>query len=493
MRLQREAGNRATSGLIQRLRAPAEGAPGTAGDTPPQPTTRSVIQRSAGLLGPGRPLDGDVRSGMEARFDHDFSRVRVHSDEGSAAATRAYGALAYTTGCDIVFGPGQYRPDTATGRRLLAHELAHVVQQAGAASEVQAKDMSKAGDASEQAADAAGQVFGRPEAPDCSIALSLRETLRATRAHRPMIQRAVATWAGEFKTDRYNTVLDAAKKNEVGVDIVLRFRPGKHVNAKRIGMVQMVTSKESGKAVFPGASATIKARSVAAGKDEGANIDRLESYGNPLYATNTPGPKDRLADTPTEKFWGQHGWRFTDNKGKLQKRDAILRDKPSIEPHGPNSSQVFETTAVAVKGVQEGTWYGSVQWGWRSDAANKFSKLPLTLVSKDVPTGTFSDAAGLWAANPTSTGAATLPLPMIMGKYTNAAGAWLLRDPSKYPATGIGKLAKNTRIEVTDKGAAAAFNKPGKTHWWKVTVVDGAFVGRVGWVMESLLSDVVTP
>jgi Domain of unknown function (DUF4157) len=492
MRLQRGAGNRATAELIQRLRAPAEGAPGNAGNALPQRTGRG-LQRSASPLGAGRPLGGDLRSGMEARFGHDFSRVRVHSGERSAAAARAYGALAYTTGSDIVFGPGQYRPDTATGRRLLAHELAHVVQQAGAASDVQAKDMSKVGDASERAADAAGHVFGRPETPDRSIALSLRETLRATRAHRSMIQRAVATWAGEFETDKYDTVLDVAKKNAVGVDIVLRFKPGKHVNAKRIGMVQMTTSKESGKSVFPGAGPTIKARSIAAGKDEGAHIDQFEAYANPLYATKAAGPKDRLADTPTDKSWGRHGWRFTDSKGKLHQRDAILRDKPSIELHGPNSSQVFETTAVAVKGVQEGTWYGSVEWGWRSDAANKFSKLPLTLVQKDVPTGTFSAAAGLWAANPTSTGAATLPLPMIMGKYTNAAGAWLLQDPSKYPATRIGKLAKNTRIEVTDQGAAAAFNKPGKTHWWKVTVVDGALVGRVGWVMESLLADAVTP
>jgi Domain of unknown function (DUF4157) len=81
--------------------------------------------------GPGRPLDGGLRATMEARFGHDFRRVRIHSGEESAALARSYGALAYTTGSNIVFKPGQFRPDTMTGRSLLAHELAHVVQQAG--------------------------------------------------------------------------------------------------------------------------------------------------------------------------------------------------------------------------------------------------------------------------------------------------------------------------------------------------------------------------
>jgi hypothetical protein len=428
---------------------------------------------------------------MEARFGHDFSRVRVHNDEKSAVTTRAYGALAYTTGSDIVFSPGQYRPETATGRRLLAHELAHVVQQAGAPSAIQTKDLSTPGDAAERAADAAAHVFGQPEAPDRSLALDLRDTLRATRTHRPMVQRAVATWAGVFDTSKYDTVLDAAKKNEVGVDIELNFKPGKHVDAELIGMVQMVTSKDKGKVVA--VSKTVAARSIPAGKaGEGAHIDQRSEYRNPLYATGATKAKDQLASTPTGKTWGRHGWRYTDKAGKLQQRDAQSKDTPVLDPHGPNASQIFESSALAIKGVQEGTWYGSVQWGWRSDPANKLSKLPLTLVSKDVPTGTFSTAAGLWAAKPTSTGAATIPLPMIMGKYTKAQGVWLLQDPAKYPAGMIGKLVKNTRLEVTDKGAAAAFNKGAKTQWWKVTVVDGAFIGRVGWVMESLLSDTVT-
>src|SRR5690348_6540336 len=249
-----------------------------------KPVDRHSVTRGPqppALLGPGRPLDGNVRFDMEKRFGRDFSQVRVHNDGESAAATRAYGALAYTTGQDIVFGPGQYRPSTASGRRLLAHELAHVVQQAGRPSAVPTQNVSAPGDAAERAADAAAHIFGQTTEPDRSSALGLRDILRATRTHRPMAQRAVATWAGEFDTDKYDTVLDAAKKNEVGVDIELRFKPGKHVDAELIGMVQMVTSKDAGKVVA--VNKTVGARSIAAGKaGEGAHIDQLEAFGNPL-------------------------------------------------------------------------------------------------------------------------------------------------------------------------------------------------------------------
>jgi hypothetical protein len=66
---------------------------------------------------------------MEPRFGQDFSRVRVHSDERAGASARSVDALAYTVGHDIVFDAGRYRPNTGEGRRLIAHELTHVIQQ----------------------------------------------------------------------------------------------------------------------------------------------------------------------------------------------------------------------------------------------------------------------------------------------------------------------------------------------------------------------------
>ena len=84
------------------------------------------------LASPGRPLDPATRAFMEPRISHDLSRVRVHTDAKAAESAREVNALAYTVGRDVVFWTGQYDPVIPAGKRLLAHELTHVVQQSGA-------------------------------------------------------------------------------------------------------------------------------------------------------------------------------------------------------------------------------------------------------------------------------------------------------------------------------------------------------------------------
>ena len=81
------------------------------------------------LRSPGQPLDAETRAYMEPRFGHDFSRVRVHADAKAAESAQAVNAQAYTVGRDIVFGTDAYSPSTYAGRQLVAHEMAHVVQQ----------------------------------------------------------------------------------------------------------------------------------------------------------------------------------------------------------------------------------------------------------------------------------------------------------------------------------------------------------------------------
>jgi hypothetical protein len=81
------------------------------------------------LRSPGQPLDDGTRAFMEPRFGHDFGQVRVHTDAPAAESAEAVHALAYTVGNEVVFGIGLYKPETIAGKRLLAHELAHVTQQ----------------------------------------------------------------------------------------------------------------------------------------------------------------------------------------------------------------------------------------------------------------------------------------------------------------------------------------------------------------------------
>ncbi len=116
------------------------------------------------LRSPGQPLDTTTRAFMEPRFGHDFSRVRVHTDAGAQASARATNALAYTVGRDVVFGAGQYAPETKAGRELIAHELAHVVQQSRATLSVQGSLVDPPDSADEREAESVGQkvVAGEP-------------------------------------------------------------------------------------------------------------------------------------------------------------------------------------------------------------------------------------------------------------------------------------------------------------------------------------------
>ncbi len=111
---------------IHRVEASA-GDAAAGGDAHEAPqSVHEVIGSSGEVLAP------DVRSFMEDRVGHDFTGVRVHTDARAAASAHDINALAYTVGNRIVFGAGQYAPGTDSGKRLLAHELTHVVQQGGA-------------------------------------------------------------------------------------------------------------------------------------------------------------------------------------------------------------------------------------------------------------------------------------------------------------------------------------------------------------------------
>jgi hypothetical protein len=110
--LQDAAGNRAAASLLN----------GSSVDAAPDAA-------QAGLRSPDRGLDPDTRRGMEAAFQSDFSGVRIHTGGAAGAAARRLRAKAFTLGRDIVFAPRRYAPETGAGLHLLAHELAHVLQQ----------------------------------------------------------------------------------------------------------------------------------------------------------------------------------------------------------------------------------------------------------------------------------------------------------------------------------------------------------------------------
>jgi hypothetical protein len=108
----------------------------------PVPSSRAFAQSTTGLPAAaggvgsvlpsaGQPLAPESRAFFESRIGYDFSGVRVHTGATAEQSARELGALAYTLGQDVVFGAGQFAPGTDEGRRLLAHELTHVIQQQG--------------------------------------------------------------------------------------------------------------------------------------------------------------------------------------------------------------------------------------------------------------------------------------------------------------------------------------------------------------------------
>lgn len=117
---------RAAGVRLQLSRAPQAGGAG------PSPASVQLALASA-----GHPLDAETRAFMEPRFGRDFGDVRVHTGAQADESARAVDARAYTVGRDLAFRAGEYAPHTPAGRRLLAHDLAHVVQQGHGSPQVQ--------------------------------------------------------------------------------------------------------------------------------------------------------------------------------------------------------------------------------------------------------------------------------------------------------------------------------------------------------------------
>jgi Domain of unknown function (DUF4157) len=112
LRLQRLAGNSGVSALLTDREEEAQPAP-----------VKEVVGSG------GDALDSGTREDMEARFGHDFGDVRVHTDDQATESARSVNAHAYTVGSDVVFQRDRYAPGSEDGRKMLAHELTHVIQQ----------------------------------------------------------------------------------------------------------------------------------------------------------------------------------------------------------------------------------------------------------------------------------------------------------------------------------------------------------------------------
>ena len=136
-------------------------------------------------LNPGTPLDSDVKGRIESAFSHDFSHVRLHMDAQAANLSSSYNARAFTIGNDIAFRSGEYQPGTLLGDALLAHELAHVMQQGNANNVIAPVHVGSSGynqfeeDADQSAVAATISLWGRTKHILNSIAQNFKPRLKS--------------------------------------------------------------------------------------------------------------------------------------------------------------------------------------------------------------------------------------------------------------------------------------------------------------------------
>ncbi|MGY3149398.1 hypothetical protein ACVWYQ_006397 [Bradyrhizobium sp. USDA 3397] len=178
------------------------------GDGRTAPPIVHEVLRSA-----GEPLDPLTRAYMEPRFGHDFSRIRLHTDPTAARSAQAVDAHAYTVGSHVVFGRGQYAPSTAVGRRTLAHELTHVMQQeAVTRSHPSVLHVGPARDANESEADRAAAIVGSGGSLGRTPAAAAESVLQRLSIGSSAL-RFFGIESGEFSDEELTEYLDRVVKN----------------------------------------------------------------------------------------------------------------------------------------------------------------------------------------------------------------------------------------------------------------------------------------
>jgi hypothetical protein len=434
-------------------------------------------------------LPGELQANLETSFGQDFSRVNIHR---SSQAAQRINALAYTQGEIIHFAPGEFNPHSESGRNLIGHEFAHIVQQRSGMVEptaVLGKGLPlNDNQGLENEADCLGRkaVHGEVVSKYQSPSLGIRNGMRTVQAKRGVVQRAVTTWGGTWDTDQYDLVTPATAAGSRGVDIKLKFSPNTKVNAELIGLTQSVQAIIGGSPRLTPAASTraipsgdaINISTGAGETDEGTAIDRASGFNNPIYPVNNPSSTS-LDDSSVSAGWGQLGWRYNDSSGALKQQDATLIDAPRRPRAEKNARHIFETTALATKGVQVGTYYGSVRWGWRTDAAGAFTKIPLSVVSQGVPSSTFMKAGQIWNDVKSSTGADSVDLPIVDVKVTTTQITEVLPPlgPSSPPMSRMMRtIPAGTRVQIVFGGQSL---QGGGEDLPRIKVIDGPSTGMV--------------
>ena len=334
------------------------------------------------LRSPGEPLDAETRRFMESRFGHDFSRVRVYTDAHAAESARAVKALAYTVGSRIAFGAGQYRPGTAAGEKLLAHELAHVMQQGDqnilpdvhleldSARSPLERDADRVADAVSRklsfdekpqrpvAATRGGQLLQRQDDPDAEPSSPMRvsgQDVRRSPAGGAAISNGTLSWELRF----VGRSASARGTRSGGVSIIwardvlmsVTFRPsGGAGNCPSIGFIQTVRPTIGG---MPDTGSLLFTREPASG----SSVDVFQHTTDPYYTAEPSSSGPGLGSAASN-------WRLA-GTARGRSASATFSDAPSRPArHIPPGQLLVREFEVAVICVETGQTFGSIRWGY---------------------------------------------------------------------------------------------------------------------------------
>jgi hypothetical protein len=325
-----------------------------------------------------------------------------------------------------------------------------------------------------------------------------------------VLLRKTTTWAGEFSAKNYHEIndLNPKKGDFFGVDIELSFNPSDVVDADKIALVQaaqtlvisnpVAQTKDADDRIavevgpervpFPRSVHTQKDKDVFksrmlmdADADLGTHIDASPEDRTPLAGMRNPATGDNSLAGSKPNF-GIFGWRS--DKLDPKKSPAKLVDRPSTgAAEDEEASQTFETAALAVEGVQRGTYYGSVRWGWKkASSERKAIKIPLEVIKDAAPSPTFFKAAEKWKGSKDTAGEQSIPLPEFADMFVKTRSD--LMDAPGGKGKTIAHLDQNTLVGKLDDST--------RKGWVKVIVMEvpksSPKVGTMGWLQADNLS-----
>ncbi len=332
------------------------------------------------LRSPGQPLDRETRAFMEPRFGHDFSNIRVHSDARAAESARAINAHAYTMNQDIVFGTGRYEPERAAGMELLAHELAHSVQQHRATGMPALKKIALGAPDSveEREATLAGQVLGMRAASRAATAPCVQ---RKTWDDLPVYEERPEIKAGPGKWEIHQTNTNGSATTAYSSSVSIKFHPNPaKVNCDEVSFVQNVRTIDPATKIANEPRANFQNRMTGTGW----TIDRVDKRQYGWYGYNNDGKPSGLV---------------TPGKSPTPLTSAEMTDGPNWNV--PNLIWDFEACAICKAGREVNQVYGCLTWGFDADASFKVTSHPTEELS--APSAEFAEAIKKW--NKQATGA----------------------------------------------------------------------------------------